>query len=265
MKEEICQHLDCEKKSTALKYCDFHLEGGIFGTGESYEQYQIIEKDFMEFIKIVPISDKKHLSVHSPVLRDIILRTCVQVEIFFKEWAKLIFSNQEENLYKLYHKLDKQGKRKGARNWNFKDYYIFKEQYGIERPIYVKPMNEEIQPFKDWKNSKDSELEWWNTYNSIKHDGIKSKEQANLNIALKALSALFALHCTNKYSKNYITSHNIISISRKMGKMTMTSKQLSSPLGTHQFLFRDVINKYSTLILPKSEDNNRLTSKGRKV
>lgn len=242
------------------------MEGGIFGSGETYEQYQIIEKDFIEFIKVVPLNDVNHLSVHSPVLRDIILRTCVQIEIYLKEWCKLITIDPDSHLYKLYFKEEKSGELKKARNWNFRDYYILFETFKIKRPIFVKPMNTQISPFENYnKNQKNSGLEWWTTYNSIKHDGIRSKKKANLQTALLSLSALFALHCANKYSENYIASHNLISISRQMGKMILTSKQLSSPLGTHQFLFRDVYNKYSSLTLPKSQDINRLTSKGRKV
>ncbi len=43
-----CKYIDCDDnccyipymRNTFDKYCSFHSDGGIFGTGESYEQYQ---------------------------------------------------------------------------------------------------------------------------------------------------------------------------------------------------------------------------------
>src|ERR1700757_956699 len=93
-----CQFIDCNEPLSQMSfdYCEYHREGGMFGDGESYEQYQIIEQDFIDFIKVVPL-EEAHFKVHSPLLRDIIIRTCVQIEIFFKEWAKLHISEDSSS------------------------------------------------------------------------------------------------------------------------------------------------------------------------
>ena len=49
------KHIDYPTKGNS-EYCQFHKEDGIFGTGESYEQYQIIENDFINFIKTFKIN-----------------------------------------------------------------------------------------------------------------------------------------------------------------------------------------------------------------
>lgn len=205
-KKTTCKHIECNiKTENHLDFCSFHFSGGVLGNGETYEQYEIIEQDFIDFIKIIQIDDHEHLKVHSPVLRDIIIRSCIQIEVFFKEWAKFLCSYKNYiKLYNLYHKKDKKSEKiKGVRNWNFRDYFIIKENFLMSRPIYVRPMEKEISPFSSWE-TKLEYPEWWNTYNAIKHDGLNSKKEANLENALNSLAALFTLHCANQFSKNYL-------------------------------------------------------------
>ncbi len=145
-----CLSIDCRDnaknwyKNTFFDHCEFHNAGGIFGTGESYEQYQIIESDFIDFIKVVPLTPE-HYNVHSPILRDILIRTCVQIEVFFKEWVKLKCSeNSEHSLWTPYR--NKNGK--GVRNWSFQDYFVFRPEFKEWYPIHVMPLNEKIFPLK---------------------------------------------------------------------------------------------------------------------
>jgi len=96
--QKECKHIECSEESFfGSDFCKFHHYGGVIGNGETYEQYQVIEKDFIDFIRIVPISEKKNLDVYSPVLRDIIIRTCVKIELFFKEWSKYECSYDNES------------------------------------------------------------------------------------------------------------------------------------------------------------------------
>ena len=53
MNEKKCKHIECEELNAPyLGLCAYHVQGGIFASGETYEQYQIIEQDFIDFIKI---------------------------------------------------------------------------------------------------------------------------------------------------------------------------------------------------------------------
>lgn len=202
----VCMHIECEneKLQGGWSYCSLHNEGAALGIGNTYDQYQIIEADFIDFIKVVPIDEESHLDVHSPVLRDIIIRSCVQIEIFFKEWSKYKCSEESDiSLYRKYHETDRRsGQLKRERNWNFGDYFYFKD-YILSCPeIYVRPMNASIEPFSTWDSVREQPF-WWKSYNAIKHNGLSSKTEANLRNAVYSLAALFKLHCVNKYSRRF--------------------------------------------------------------
>ena len=263
-----CKHIECEEQAVFQEYCKFHHSGGVFGSGETYEQYQIIEQDFIDFIKIIPLNDTDNLKVYSPILRDIIIRSCVQIELFFKEWGKFECSNKSfENLYKLYNAVDKKSNSiKGARNWNFRDYYILKENCIKFRPLHIREIDDEIEPFKSWTRS---ELipEWWSVYNSIKHDGIKSKKKVNLKIALETLAALFTLHCANRYSREYLTQYSSLIASQKWGKIKLKFDQITTPLDSKRYLFKDVYSSFGNGIelQTSTEQSDRSRGIGKSV
>jgi len=239
--------------------------GGVIGNGDLYEQYQIIEQDFINFIKIVPLNDPYHLKVHSPILRDIIIRACVQIEIFFKEWAKFECSkNNIHPLFKDYNRVDKRTKKiGGVRNWNFGDYFIFKESFIREREIHVRPMNNYISPFESWINEKEPPV-WWQTYNSIKHNGLNAKTDANLKNTLDSLGALFTLHCVNHHSRRFLTQFSNNSIDKRAFKIQVRFSELSSPLDTKRYLFKDFYGSFErptelvTMEHFKNRDKKRL-------
>ena len=149
----VCTHIECEEetKQGGWKYCAYHQNGGELGNGGLFDQYQIIEQDFIDFIKIIPIDEEEHLKVYSPVLKDIIIRCCVQIETFFKEWAKYSISNNSEiSLYSKYMRL-KGGKLRKEREWTFGDYYYFKSEFDRHK-IFIRPMNQNLVPFETWES-----------------------------------------------------------------------------------------------------------------
>ncbi|MES2813124.1 MAG: hypothetical protein V4670_11690 [Bacteroidota bacterium] len=270
MKElKPCIHIECEENSNYNGYCKFHQLGGVIGNGETYEQYQIIEQDFIDFIKIIPLNDDDNLKVYSPLLRDIIIRSCVQIELFFKEWGKFDCSeNNNSELLKSYNEINKKTEiKKGARNWNFRDYFYLKEKYSIARPLHVRDLDIKIDVFSSW-NTIDKIPEWWNVYNSIKHDGIKSKKNVNLKIALESVAALFTLHCANKYSREYLKQFSSIKVARRsFGKLNFKMDLITTPLDSKKYLFKDV---YSSIgrgveIIESEELQNQVTFKGKSV
>lgn len=238
-----CSFLGCEderskffKSETYTNYCSFHVQGGIFGTGESYEQYQIIENDFINFIKFVPLC-QDHFDVYSPFLRDIIIRTCVQVEIFFKEWGKEICStNTNFVLLSKYNKTYKDGTIMGAKNWGIKDYNIWSTQLNIK--IHVPLLNEDILPFSDW--TPETPMKWWNVYNQIKHSGHTAKKEATLEMALLALAGLFQLHCAHRTSFNYLKQFNTISISGHKNNLKINKLDITTPIDSKKYLFKAI-------------------------
>lgn len=262
-KASICKHINCNepKKQGGWDYCHYHQERGPFGFGETYEQYQIIEQDFIDFIKVVPLEDRDHHSVHSPVLRDIILRTCSQIEIFFKEWGLFMISEgKNPELLESYNKKYK-GKIGGERNWNFGDYFSIKTQINNFNGVYVRQLDEYIQPFKSWTN--DTPPEWWNAYNSIKHGGLNSKKESTLKNSLYAIAALFQLHCSNDYSRKYLQEFTTNRIIYSVNDVYVHFNEISTPIDSKRFLFKygaDSSRKELKLITDK-----RLESKLREL
>ncbi|MHB9142677.1 MAG: hypothetical protein ACYC25_12450 [Paludibacter sp.] len=255
--DSICSFLDCEgqRMSNNHNYCEFHNNGGMFSKGDTYEQYQIIEMDFINFIKIVPINNPKHLIVESTILRDIIIRCCVQIELFLKEWCLFYCSEYKTNsqftetsLWKKYNEINKQGLIKKMYNWSIGSYFFIKGLFDEDTNIYVRPMDKDINPFKDWKNES-TPPKWWSAYNKIKHGGKPAKgEEANLENALYALSALFYLHCENKYTKSYLKQFGSFSIVSRFNQISVEFESITTPIDSKQYLFRynsnSLVKKY---------------------
>ena len=82
--KKTCKYIECDIETSGnFEFCNYHLRGGVLGDGTAFGHYEIIEKDFINFIQIIPLDDKDHFKVYSPVLRDIIIRSCIEIEIFF--------------------------------------------------------------------------------------------------------------------------------------------------------------------------------------
>lgn len=236
-----CQYLECsedaefQNENSTQKYCIYHRKGGSLGNGESYRQYQIIEEDFINFIKIVPLTPD-HFNVYSPVLRDIIIRVCVQIELFFKEWSKQYCSFYwKENPL-----LDKfMNKNKGTRNWSIGDYFIFKNEFNNINAVYVLPLDIVIMPFDTWLSEK-KPPSWWEVYNEIKHSSKPNNQlKHNLKTALESLAALYLMHYTNDYSRSYLKHFVTTSVQiTGFAKLKTTSEGYTTPIETKQYLFK---------------------------
>lgn len=261
-----CKFLGCEENAENIytkkfwSYCKFHRNGGCFGSGETYEQYQIIEQDFIDFIKYVPLQEE-HLTVHSPVLRDIIIRACVQIEIFFKEWGKYKCCEDPEcSLLKSYNK----GNGKKERNWNFGDYFFLRDEFKDFYSIHVLPISIDIIPFEDWKSEKAPPW-WWNVYNGIKHNGHTVKKDANLKTAMYTLAALFLMHCINYRSKSYLNGFNYSNVkSESFGKAVMQTIDITTPLDSKRYLFKaNSSNSKRTVELVTQDQLKKVIGKSR--
>ena len=178
-------------------------------------------------------------------MRDIIIRSCVQIEIFFKEWGKYECSEDENcELAKKYNQINKKTQQKrGVKNWNFADYYIFKERFLQKGFLQVRPLNENIRPFENWSDEKNPPA-WWNVYNLIKHDGINSKKEANLKTALNSLAALFLLHCLNRYSRRHLLQFSNQTISERFDFVEIKFNQITTPIDTKRYLFKDIAGSF---------------------
>lgn len=219
--------LDQNGKEIKAECCEYHTYGGMFGTGESFERYQIIEADFLQFIRTIPLHED-HFSVYSNVLRDIILRACVEIEVFFKEWGRYEFTDKAGKFRLHVESIRKNGEQIQSKYWKIKDYYYFNSLY--KPAVYVRHFGTAIDPFKNWTLKKPPK--WWDAYNSIKHDGHLYYKKANYENALNSLAALFQLHCMQLFSLIYLRS--------------ITSNEFSHNGNPFRPSFRTVKNNVST-------------------
>ncbi len=265
MDKKECKHLDCKETAELGHLCRFHYDGGVFGIGETYEQYQVIEEDFINFIKIIPLNDNRNMKVCSPVLRDLIIRSCVQIEIFFKEWAKYeCAANKDIELSISYNHPNKNG----IRNWSMKHYHYFKQNHSLDKAgAHIRELNKNIYPFNSWKEK--SPPKWWDVYNSIKHGGLESKIECNLEIALECISSLFILHCANIYSRNYLRQFiSISALQKTFGKTKITFDKIKTPLDSKKYLFQDISGSAKSIEFSDSreeEDSLRAGRIGKRV
>ena len=259
-----CKFVECEESPKAtFKYCEYHKDGGAFNTGEFYDQYQIIEEDFINFLKVIPMSYNNPLELRSPVLRDVIIRSCIQIEIFFKEWAKYYISdNQESKLYKKYFEtFSKSKKQKKEKGWKLDDYHCFSELLDNDfSAIEMMNFENEIRPFSGWRDSF-SVPEWWEAYNTIKHStGTNAKKVSTLINAINALGALFYIQCANRFTRNYLLNFsNQKIINEGFGRVSVEFQSISTPIDSKKYLFR-VKDSYSTkkMKLVTGDRNSRI-------
>lgn len=156
--------------------------------------YKKLENDFIELSYYVAI-DKKQLKTYSIKIADLILRSVSECENLAKELCK-----NEKIKFK-----DKKGR--------IRKYVLFNEYinqleniYGLSEKhiscifdnIKQGTFDTKKTPFskkKILKEGKEKEvLNWYNSYNLIKHDRVKNFKEANLGNLIDSLGALFLLN-----------------------------------------------------------------------
>lgn len=216
-----------EKEGSFL--CSFHSKGGVFSTDQLLDQYAIIEEDFITILKYLPL-EKENLSVKSPRFSDILIRSCVGIEIFFREWL---------NDYKLSHesKIDKiRAKAKpvetGRDYIRFDDFHPIFSKYLTSASLKTRQLETCIYPFNGW--TKRTPPAWWTTYNNVKHHRVDKGNVANMETALNALGALFLLHCTQIDSLTHLYKY---SSSRLISKSWTMLNFIKTPMESKRYLF----------------------------
>ena len=231
--DDKCKYIDCENEimDGEKHFCEIHINGGDIGNGIAFEQYEIIEEDFINFIKYVPLNEEKHLEVYSPILRDIIIRTCSQIEIFFREWALLEISDNKNKNAKLYESYTKNE----GRFWKFSDYYTLISDK--KEKIYVSNLKQNICPFENWIEPKKTPY-WWQAYNSIKHGERSNLKKATLEHALNSVAALFLLHCMNKFSYKYLYNMKSLQFDVNYSSLVIRNLGITTPIDKKKYLFK---------------------------
>jgi hypothetical protein len=215
LKSKTCEWNGCEV-SEVLREIE-----SIFGTGDLFEQYAIIEEDFVNIIKYIPL-EKENFDIYSPRLSDILIRCCVSIEIFFREWLNHYSFSKNEKIREL----------RDKRRLTINDFYIAFSDSLKDSNVYIRQLNSDLYPFKEW--TENSAPKWWDSYNKIKHNKTEKHNNANLESALNALAGLFLLHCEQIDSLRYLYKYSSTSL---ITIQWVRLKYIKSPLESKRYLF----------------------------
>lgn len=196
------------------------------------EDYLQREKEFIDFIKYVPPSEKQK-SVWSLKLANQLILIGSSIDSFFKQampyylnkniqkkfisrWGDLKIIHDELVLFdrlKISNVKMNVKCKKGysCRKLNMADFSkLFGDYYNLisKHVVYIPITKEEIVPFEEWENN--GNLKWWDAYTSIKHNRFKNREYATIEIVLNALAALFLLNVYYPPNRKFLAEQGVI-------------------------------------------------------
>lgn len=137
--------------------------------------------------------DKTNNNTYGLAIRDLIIKSCTEVETHWKELMLL-------NDYK-------------KTNLTTKDYCKLMEfiNFNYELKLNNYPSYEIIIPFLNWNSEKPTKsLDWYNVYNELKHDRTNNLNKATLKSAINSVSAVFILVAIRNGFDNSSFSNNSI-------------------------------------------------------
>ena len=155
--------------------------------------YVTAEDSLIDILRIIPYCPK-HKSVWSPSLVTILLETCNQLDSLWKFTAK-----------------QSRCVTKRERDLKITDYFQYFGEYVAPRWVIFwgeEPI--QISPFEKWRKSppftkdKYEKLPWWEAYNDIKHNRLKNKTVATLEVAVTAMAVLYVTILWYKYCRDAV-------------------------------------------------------------
>lgn len=184
--------------------------------GYSWATYKSIENDLLRINEYIPFETKQY-DVYSFKLSDIIIRTCSQIDSFFKDYIRNEDLSEYSNQSKISecNQILNGNKINGKNKIYFFDYMEIFTEYIQLKNIEIKLLknNDLLYPFHDLNISQKKPPGWWTAYNNLKHDFYKMIQKATLKKALESLSALFALNILRPGNYQYLFDSNILHIS----------------------------------------------------
>ena len=148
---------------------------------EIYEWYRSIEKKVLEITDILPIVNESDLKRYrSPRLVPIMVETCSIIDTLLRAAMPEKFNRPR----------GRKMTRKGA---NIYDYFRELEktfQLKNTKSILLQGKPTILCPFEKWSENSSKPMDWWKTYNRLKHDRLKASGEANLLHCINALCAL---------------------------------------------------------------------------
>jgi hypothetical protein len=165
-----------------------------------WEYYRDLERQFEEFLVYVPYLEGNE-GTYSFRLANLIVSIGAHIDSAFKEIARY---PPYETKYPLILKNAKRKPKKATTIW---DYFPLAEELNLsQQKVTFKrlPVREELYPFNQYQKTKNAADEcitcpdWWNVYNSIKHNFKENFKEAKLTFVKDALAGAFLLNVVHK-------------------------------------------------------------------
>lgn len=148
--------------------------------------FETAEQMLMAVLDVIPY-EKAHEEVWSPRLVTVLLETCSQLDSLLKEQAR-------------------QSPCFTAQKLDITDYFAFFGQHLSEKwVVFWGESAEKVRPFASWHGLpsyqkaayQHNPLDWWQSYNAVKHNRIENRREATLKRAVEAMAGLFLaiLYC----------------------------------------------------------------------
>ena len=204
--------------------CPEHARGGHFGRGRAWEEYEILEEDLLQILKVMPLETSTK-AWWSPRLADLLRRTGSAVDSFLREWGR--FPNI--------------GIGKGQTNIKvYFEYFTPRIPEILGTTVYVRSWDHEVHPWGGW--TAEQGPPWWSAYNQVKHDAWGRRSKATMEHVVGALAALLVLHATNPFSRQYICPEAARRITRDANGIPIAELwyhpvNVRTPLDRHHYLF----------------------------
>jgi hypothetical protein len=152
-----------------------HREATV-GLGLSLGSFRLVCRDLLEVLEFIH-SDEKHLGVYSHRIFGLLLRACTDFESICKSSAIIVGIPFKDRKAKI------------------GDFCSLPEKLQIlDIDVEVRsflPEPYRIKPFHGWVSS--GGIDWYQSYNSAKHDRALNFDKSNLRSLISALAACFLL------------------------------------------------------------------------
>lgn len=149
------------------------------------DSFLYCERMLTDVLRVVPYCDG-HKEVWSPVLTTVIMESCSQLDSLWGHTAERspCVTKTEFNITDYFGYFRSQPLTPLPKRW-----VVFWGEDVIQ-----------LHPFQQWDGVSTYEpLDWWQTYNKLKHDRLANKEKATLSAAVDAMAGLFLAILANEY------------------------------------------------------------------
>lgn len=202
-----------------------------FTNGIFWELYKDLEHQFEEFLEYVPYFEGNE-ATYSPKLLNLILGIGGHIDSVFKEMARYPRFASNEPCRKILRKLEEGGLRTQSGKppepipmklclEAFEAEYRLSKKYVVFKRHRLPHI---IIPFRTWSSKRVPE--WWNTYNSLKHDVGTNIRRANLNNAMETLAGAFLLNAIHIPSFIRLYQYEFIKPIRPIAKEISSGPEL---------------------------------------